>query len=149
MDWRQNQPLPFQNLFILPLSWATFLLVTVFGNVWTCDCYFFADFLMVRALLLKKNTRLKLNSFSIQLEAHQDNWNTNVWKRTETRAMKKRAPELKPHYEIVELRSWSHVHEKKSSGAVSFLRRLRSPANFTILTRQWWFAIKIGKFSEN
>jgi len=28
-----------------------------------------------------------------------------------------------------ELRSWSHVHEKKSSGAgaVLFLRRLRSP----------------------
>jgi len=29
----------------------------------------------------------------------------------------------------LELRSWSHVHEKKSSGAgaVTFLRRLRSP----------------------
>jgi len=28
-----------------------------------------------------------------------------------------------------ELRSWSHIHEKKSSGAgaVSFLRRIRSP----------------------
>jgi len=33
-------------------------------------------------------------------------------------------------HENHELRSWSHVHEKKSSGpeAVSFLRRLRSPA---------------------
>jgi len=32
-------------------------------------------------------------------------------------------------HENQELRSWSHVHEKKSyeAGAVSFLRRLRSP----------------------
>jgi len=30
-------------------------------------------------------------------------------------------------HENQELRSWCHVHEKKSSGAVLFLRRLRSP----------------------
>jgi len=37
------------------------------------------------------------SSFSIQLEAHQDNWNINVWKWTEAGAgvwaMKKRVPE--------------------------------------------------------
>ena len=30
-------------------------------------------------------------------------------------------------HENQKLRSWSHVHEKKSAGAVSFLQRFRSP----------------------
>jgi len=38
----------------LPLSWVTFLQVTaVLRIVWTCDCCFFTDFLMVTALLVK------------------------------------------------------------------------------------------------
>jgi len=44
--WRQNQWLPFQNLFILLLSWVTFLLVSVLWIVWTWDCCFFVGFLM-------------------------------------------------------------------------------------------------------
>jgi len=55
--WQQNQRLPFQKLFILPLSWDSFMPVTVRLIVWTCDCCFFADFLMVRPLLVK-TTRL-------------------------------------------------------------------------------------------
>jgi len=55
--WRKNQRLPFQKLFILPLSWVTFLLVTVLWIVWICDCCFFADFLVVTVLLVK-TTRL-------------------------------------------------------------------------------------------
>ena len=35
--WRQNQRLAFQKLFILPLSWVTFLPVTVLWIVWICD----------------------------------------------------------------------------------------------------------------
>jgi len=85
-QWRQNKRLPFQNLFILSLSWVTFLLVTVLWIVWTCDGCFFADFFMVRALLVK-NYQIKLlkmlwyillvlctcfNSVSIQLETQQD-----------------------------------------------------------------------------
>jgi len=107
--------MPFQKLLILPLSWLAFLLGTVLWIVWTCDCYFFADFLMA-AVLLVKNYHINLlkkvwyillvlctsfNSFSIQLETHQDNWNINVRKRTEAGAgvlaMKKGAPEQEPH----------------------------------------------------
>ena len=81
-------------------------------------------------------------SFSIQLEAHEDNWK-HMYKN-------KQKPELEPEpepccengelrsrshtHENQELRSWSrrHVHEKKSSGAgaVSFFRRLRSPGSW-------------------
>jgi len=50
----QENPLPFQNLFILPLSWFTFLLVTVLWIVWTCDCCFFADFYHGRSADCKK-----------------------------------------------------------------------------------------------
>ena len=60
-------------------------------------------------------------SCSIQLEAHEDNWNINVWKRTEAGAgvwaMKKRELRSRNHtHENQELQSWSRVHEKKSSG---------------------------------
>ena len=44
--------------------------------------------------------------------------------------LESRKRELRSHtHENQEFRSWSHVHEKKSSGAgaVSFVRRLRSP----------------------
>jgi len=95
---RQNQRQPFQKLFMLPLSWVTFLLVTSLNrlNLWL----FFTDFLMVTALLVKNNQIKKLKkvryillilcawftSFSIRHEAHQDNQNINVWSRTEARA---------------------------------------------------------------
>ena len=109
--WRQKQRLPFQKLFILPLSWVTFLLVTVLWIVWICDCCFLADFLMRRALLVK-NYQIKLlnkvwrillvlctwfNSFSIQLGAHQVNkilvCDNN--QKPELEPWKKKAPE--PH----------------------------------------------------
>jgi len=66
----------------------TFSILTVLWIVRTCDCSFFADFLMVWALLvkyyqiklLKKVLYILLvlctryNSVSVQCEAHQDNW---------------------------------------------------------------------------
>ena len=112
--WRQNQRYAFQKLFILPLSWVTFLPVTVLWIVWICD-YFFADFLMVTALLVK-NYQIKLlkkvwcillvlctwfNSFSIQLEAHQANkilmCENEQKPELEPESWKKRAPEPDPH----------------------------------------------------
>jgi len=48
-----------------------------------------------------------------------------VGKRTEAGAVKKEFPSHT--HENRELRMWSPVHEKKIAGAVSFLRRLRSP----------------------
>jgi len=98
--WWQNYRPSFPKLLTLPLSWVTFLLVTVLWIVWTFYCCFFADFLMVRALLVKiyQIQLLKevwyvlivlctwFNSFSIQLETHHGNWNVNVWKRTEGEA---------------------------------------------------------------
>jgi len=57
-QWRQNQRLPFQKLFILPLSWDSLMPITVLLIVSTCDCCFFADFLMAGPLLVTKTTRL-------------------------------------------------------------------------------------------
>jgi len=49
--------------------------------------------------------------------------------------MKKRELRSRSHTrKNQELRSWSHVHGQKSSGAVSFLRRLRSPGYFAVNT---------------
>ena len=47
----------FLESVFLPLTWVTFLLVTILWIVWTCDCCLFADFLMVR-VLFAKTTRL-------------------------------------------------------------------------------------------
>jgi len=129
--WRQNQRLAFQKLFILPLSWDSFLPVTVLWIVWICD-YFFADFLMVAALLVKI-CQMKLlkkvwcillvlctlfNSFSIQLEAHQVNkilmCENEQKPEMEPESWKKRPPEpelqlWKPTAPKPEAHSWKSI----------------------------------------
>ena len=49
----------FPEIVYITVILSTFLLVTVLWIVWTCDCCFFADFLMVKALLVK-NYQIKL-----------------------------------------------------------------------------------------
>jgi len=44
---------------------STFPLVTVLWIVWTCDCCFYADFLMVRAMLAKKYQIKLLKMFGV------------------------------------------------------------------------------------
>jgi len=54
---RKNQRLPFQKLLILPLSWDSFMPLTVRLIVWTCGC-FFRWFPNGKTAACKKTTRL-------------------------------------------------------------------------------------------
>jgi len=77
--WRKNKRLPFQKLFILPLSWVTFLVLTVIWIVWTCVCCLFRWFPHDKSAACKKVWYLLLvlcswfNSLSIQLETPHNN----------------------------------------------------------------------------
>ena len=113
--WEQNQRLPFQNLFILPLSWVMFLLATILWIVLACDCCFFAWFPHGKSAAFKKSCQIKLlikvwyillalctwyNHFPFNLRNTKTTENMNVWKQTEagawTMLWKKRATEPEP-----------------------------------------------------
>ena len=110
-----------RNCIYYRYFWVMFLLATVLWIAKTCDCCFFADFLMVRALLVKKyHIKLLKNVWCFLLFLcsllHTFHFPFNL---RHTKTWKKRALELEP-----EPLSWT---EELRSRAVSLLRLLRSP----------------------
>jgi len=141
------------------LSYVSASTVTVLWIIWTCDCCFFHWFPRGKSAACKKYQikllkkvwcillvlRTWFNSFAIQFEAHQDNLNINVWKRTEAGAMKMESSG-----------TGATLKKTKSSrvGAVSLLRRLRRPGNKCTVCRilgvryeLWKFGVHLIKIS--
>ena len=91
-----------RNCLYYRYFWVTFLLATALWIAKTCDCCFFADFLMVRALLVKKYhikllknvwyillvlcSLLHIFHFPFNLRHTKTIANINLWKRKEVGA---------------------------------------------------------------
>jgi len=101
--WPQKPALPFQKLFILPLSWVILNYVSASKsslnrvNLWLLFFCWFPHGKRAAWKKLRDETTQKVwyillvlctwfYAFSIQVEAHQDNQNINMWKRTEAGA---------------------------------------------------------------
>jgi len=137
------------------LSWVMFLLVTFLWIVWTC-CFFrwysYGKSAVCEKYQIKFSKKCGIfsysscvawswfNAFSTQLQAHLDNKNNNVWKRSEAGArawaMKKRAAELEP-----EPFSWKprapELDPEVRSWKEELLSRIRSCVIFTTAPQPW------------